>query len=105
MRVIVSKAPQIITKIQFKLNMLSGNWSSIRRSFDSEIEKGIEAWIDNDAFFDSDGDGLTDNDRDEFDCHLFSSGISMFFLTRIVRLCKVVTEIQEMTGWYQTKVG
>ena len=67
MRVIVSEAPQIITKnpIQTEYVIVGELVNLSGEATDSEIEKGIEAWIDNDAFFDSDGDGLTDNDRDE----------------------------------------
>ena len=33
-------------------------------AFDADLEEGLEAWLDFDAFDDSDGDGITNNDRD-----------------------------------------
>ena len=66
MKVIVSSAPRIDTSkpisteyvVVGELVNLSGAAS------DFDLEAGIVAWMDNDAFFDSDGDGDPSNDRD-----------------------------------------
>ena len=66
MKVIVSSSPLIETSnpisneyvVAGDLVNLSGSAS------DSDLESGIVAWMDNDAFFDSDGDGNPSNDKD-----------------------------------------
>ena len=66
MNVIVSSVPQIKTSepigteyvVVGELVNLSGTAS------DYDLESGIVAWLDNDAFFDSDGDGDPSNDKD-----------------------------------------
>ena len=66
MRVIVSSSPQIATSnpisteyvVVGELVNLSGVAS------DPDLERGMLAWMDDDAFFDSNGDGDARNDRD-----------------------------------------
>ena len=65
-KVTVSSSPRIETSnpisteyvVVGELVNLSGSAS------DSDLESGIVAWMDNDAFFDSDGDGDPSNDKD-----------------------------------------
>lgn len=66
MRVVVSSPPEILTN--YPLNseyVIAGDKINLTgEAIDADLEKGIEAWMDNDSAFDSDGDGDAANDRD-----------------------------------------
>jgi len=65
-KVIVSTPPEIITLNPINSEyVISGELVNLTgEAFDEDLENGIEAWMDDDAAFDSDGDGDSTNDRD-----------------------------------------
>ena len=67
MKVIVSSAPIIGTSNPISTEyVVVGDLVNLSgAASDSDLEGGIIAWMDNDAFFDSDGDGDPRNDRDQ----------------------------------------
>ena len=67
MKVIVSDAPIIITTNPISTEyVVTGDLVNLSgEASDSDLKRGTMAWMDNDALFDSDGDGDPSNDRDE----------------------------------------
>ena len=67
MKVIVSDAPIIITTNPISTEyVVTGDLVNLSgEASDSDLNRGTMAWMDNDALFDSDGDGDPSNDRDE----------------------------------------
>ena len=67
MKVIVSTAPEIITSIPINTEyVVVGDLVNLTgEAWDFDLEIGTVAWVDNDALFDSDGDGDPTNDKDE----------------------------------------
>ena len=67
MQVIVSDAPKITTINPTSTEyVVAGDLVNLSgEATDSDLENGIMAWMDDDAYFDSDGDGNPANDRDE----------------------------------------
>ena len=66
MIVIVSDAPKITTTTPISSEyVIVGDLVNLSgEATDLDLERGVQAWMDEDAFFDSDGDGITDNDQD-----------------------------------------
>ena len=68
MKVIVSSAPRILTSTPINTEyVVVGDLVNLSgAASDPDLEAGIVAWMDDDAFFDSDGDGDPRNDRDHY---------------------------------------
>ena len=66
MKILVSEAPQITTirPINSDYAIVGEQVNLSIEAFDPDLDNGIVAWIDEDAGFDSDGDGDPRNDKD-----------------------------------------
>jgi len=68
MLVYVSRSPEIVTNDPTGLEyVIVGDIVNLNAEvIDSDIEDGIEAWLDTDVSVDSDGDGNYENDQDQY---------------------------------------